>query len=280
MEAVNKSQERTYKYMESCVFRKTKELFGGLSNMASGFPLSVNGIYVLTSEALYQACRFPHLPDIQKKIIGEKSPMSAKMVGKPFRSDSRPDWDSVRNEIMYWCLRVKLAQNFISFGQLLASTESKPIVEDSNKDKYWGAVKDKEDESILVGVNALGRLLMKLRKEYYSENRLDLLYVEPLNLPNFLLYHNPIQVVDERQKFLDILHRTWRIPQQTTKQTESKSHNGISHEVSQTNIVHEPEVNHDTGNNKETNQKPKQKSEPKSKPKTPLATSGDLFTNI
>lgn len=276
METVNKSQERTYKYSESCVFRKTKELFGGLSNMASGFPLKVNGIYIPTSEALYQACRFPHLPDVQRKIIEEKSPMSSKMVGKPFRSDSRPDWDSVRNEIMYWCLRVKIAQNFSSFGKLLALTESKPIVEDSHKDKYWGAVKDKEDESILIGVNALGRLLMKLRKEYYSENRLDLLFVEPLNLKNFLLYHNPIQVVDERQKFLDRLHRTWRIPQLTTKYSETKSYNGTLKEVAQVNIAHEPEVQLEKADKNETKQKAKRKR----KAKTPVTTSADLFTNI
>ena len=82
METVTKYQARTYKYGEVCHFRKTKELNGGLSNMASGFPIKVNGIYMLTSEALYQSCRFPHLPEVQKKIIDEKSPMTAKMVGK------------------------------------------------------------------------------------------------------------------------------------------------------------------------------------------------------
>lgn len=276
MEVANKNQERTYKYSESCVFRKTKELFGGLSNMASGFPLKLNGVHMLTSEALYQACRFPHLPEVQKKIIEEKSPMSAKMVGKPFRSSSRPDWDNVRVELMYWCLRVKLAQNFSSFGQLLASTESKPIVEDSSKDKFWGAVKDKEDESILVGVNALGRLLMKLRKEYYSENRLDLLFVEPLNIPNFIIYHNPIQVVDERQKFLDSLHRNWRIPQPTTKLSESKTYNGTEQDLTHTTVVHEPEVKMEKSEKKTTKRKPKEKS----KTKTTVTTSGDLFANI
>jgi hypothetical protein len=44
------------------VFYKAKEVFGGLSNMAGGFPLVVNGIHILTSEALYQACYFPPPP--------------------------------------------------------------------------------------------------------------------------------------------------------------------------------------------------------------------------
>ena len=53
---------RTYEPEECVVFRKTAEAFGGLSNMAAGFPLKVNGVSVRTSEALYQACRFPHRP--------------------------------------------------------------------------------------------------------------------------------------------------------------------------------------------------------------------------
>lgn len=211
-EGNGKYQERTYSADEACVFRKTKEAFGGLSNMASGFPLIVNGIRFFSSEALYQACRFPHLPDVQSKIISERSPMSAKMVGKPFRNDSRLDWEAVRIEIMTWCLRVKLAQNFISFGQLLESTHDKPIVEDSSKDPFWGAMRDKENPKQLTGVNALGRLLMKLRQDYNSPNRFSLLYVEPLSIPNFHLYGRPICEVDEREKFLNYLHQLWGKP--------------------------------------------------------------------
>ena len=134
MEVATKYQARTYKYLEVCHFRKTKDLYGELSNMCSGFPLKINGFNILTSEALYQACRFPFLPEAQKKIINEKSPMTAKMVSKPFRIDTREDWDDVRIDIMYWCLRVKLAQNFVTFGKLLENTYDKPIVEDSTKD--------------------------------------------------------------------------------------------------------------------------------------------------
>jgi ribA/ribD-fused uncharacterized protein len=215
MESTNKYKERIYKIVESCVFRKTKELYGGLSNMASNYPIRLNGINILTSEALYQACRFPHIPEVQKKIFGEKSPMSAKMVSKPFRNQSREDWDNVRVDIMYWCLKVKLAQNFLTFGQLLESTFDKAIVEDSSKDPFWGAIKDKDNNSTLKGINALGRLLMKLRLEYNSEQRFDLLYIEPLSIPNFLIYGEKITVIDERQNFIDGLQRYWGIKPRT-----------------------------------------------------------------
>jgi type I restriction enzyme S subunit len=52
----DRSQVRSYRVADCVVFRKTNTRFGGLSNMAPGFPLEVNGIRILTSEALYQAC--------------------------------------------------------------------------------------------------------------------------------------------------------------------------------------------------------------------------------
>src|SRR3954453_12207001 len=109
----------TYRRRDAVVFRKTAGRFGGLSNMAAGFPLEVNGIPIRTSEALYQACRFPHRPEVQRLILDERSPMTAKMRSKPYREDSRPDWDTARVTVMRWCLRVKLAQNWDRFGGLL-----------------------------------------------------------------------------------------------------------------------------------------------------------------
>jgi type I restriction enzyme S subunit len=186
-------QTRSYDRAESVVFLKTNERFGGLSNMAPGFPLRVNGVRILTSEALYQACRFPHMPDVQRLIITEHSPMTAKMRGKPFRSESRPDWDSVRVKIMRWCLRVKLAQNWGAFSKLLLETGDKPIVEQSSKDDFWGA--KVADDGKLVGMNVLGRLLMELREEIKVGNRERLSSVRPLAISDFLLYGLPIETI-------------------------------------------------------------------------------------
>ncbi|SFE53198.1 NADAR family protein [Spirosoma endophyticum] len=208
METSRKHEGKLYYADECCVFRKTKELYGGLSNMASGFPLIVNGVHILSSEALYQACRFPDRLDIQEKIIKERSPMTAKMISKPFREHTRDEWDSIRIKIMRWCLRVKLAQNFIEFGRLLETTQDKPIVEDSKKDDFWGAIRDKENPNILYGVNALGRLLMELR-QFYNQNRYsyEIFVVEPLNIANFDLYGHPILRIDERLKFLSFIKK-------------------------------------------------------------------------
>jgi type I restriction enzyme S subunit len=187
-------QIRTYERETSAVFLKTTEAYGGLSNMAGGFPLRVNGIRIFSAEALYQACRFPHLPEIQRLILGEASPMTAKMRTRPYRKESRPDWDRVRVRIMRWCLRVKLAQNWKRFGDLLLETGDLPIVEESRKDDFWGA--HPMDRQTLVGMNVLGRLLMELREELKGEQRDDLLKVEPLPIPDFLLMDQTIQTVE------------------------------------------------------------------------------------
>lgn len=195
-------QIRTYDRTNSVVFLKTDEPFGGLSNMAGGFPLWVNGVRIRTSEALYQACRFPHRPEVQALIIEQKSPMTAKMKSKPYRRDSRPDWDQVRVKIMRWCLRLKLAQNWDALSKLLLETGERPIVEESRKDTFWGA--KATDDGTLVGMNVLGRLLMELREAVRVEGRESLVSVQPLAIPDFLMVGRPIGTVTSQVPERDV----------------------------------------------------------------------------
>ena len=204
------SHTRTYDCANSAVFLKTKEKHGGLSNMAGGFPLVVNGVQMRTSEALYQACRFPHLPDLQRDIIVQKSPMTAKMKGKPYRHISRPDWDAVRVKIMRWCLQVKLAQNWDTFSKVLLETGDMPIVEHSRRDDFWGA--KPVDGETLVGTNALGRLLMEVRERLKFEPPEVLQHVEPLAIPEFLLYDRPIEVIGRPVAIADTTRSTLMEP--------------------------------------------------------------------
>jgi len=200
---INTNNTTTYYGPDCAVFKKTKELHGALSNMAAGFEILVNGVKILTSEALYQACRYPHLPELQKTIIAQASPMGAKMKSKPYRkNDSRPDFDDLKVDIMDWCLRVKLAQNPHTFGSLLEKTGTKDIVEDSRNDRLWGAVRDKDKPDNLVGCNVLGKLLVNLRT-FYRENKLNpeiLQVVAPLPIPDFTLYGKSIGIIDGRVK--------------------------------------------------------------------------------
>jgi ribA/ribD-fused uncharacterized protein len=183
---------RTYPLSESIVFHKTTAEYGGLSNMAAGYSLNINDVIIPTAEHLYQACRFPAHPDIQLAIINENSPMNAKWVGRKHIDKTRPDWEQVKFKVMQWVLEVKLSQNWETFGELLLSTGDKNIIELTNKDKVWGA--KKEDNNQLVGVNALGRLLMDIRERYVKTNIYQRC-IEPLIIPNFLLFGFPIEMV-------------------------------------------------------------------------------------
>jgi type I restriction enzyme S subunit len=186
-------QVRTYDPLHSAVFWKTREKYGGLSNMAAGYPLNVNGIRVRTSEALYQALRFPSRPDIQNLILSEISPMTAKMRSKPYRESTRADWMDVRIPIMRWCLRLKLFQNWESFGKALRETGDRPIVEKKTKRAdFWGA--KCTDTDLLVGPNILGRLLMELRSEFADAGSPPSI-LEPLKIENFCLLGRAIEPI-------------------------------------------------------------------------------------
>jgi type I restriction enzyme S subunit len=189
--------EETYYRTRCVVFSKTREPFGGLSNMAAGFPLVVNGQPIERVESLYQACRYPHLPEVQCAILAEPNPMKAKMISRKYYPQSRPDWDAVCTPVMRWCLHVKLAQNWETFGALLAATGDRPVVEkaprNTARDRLWGAWP--VDDERLVGHNLLGRLLVELRREYLQPDNTRLRIVAPLPIGDFLLLGEPIRTI-------------------------------------------------------------------------------------
>lgn len=201
---IPKEKLRTYNFNNSIIFKKNNDIYGELSNMHMSFPLKINSINILNTEALYQACRFPHLVDLQQRIINERSPMKVKMISNANKKKSREDFDDIKLKVMKWCLNLKLAQNFITFGYTLDSTNNLNIVENSNNDNFWGAVPN-EDFTNFTGQNALGRLLMQLRKQYRSKNKYSLLIIEPPEIENFKILEQEILEIDCRNKFINDL---------------------------------------------------------------------------
>jgi ribA/ribD-fused uncharacterized protein len=185
-------EKRIYKPNEVISFRKTNEEFGGLSNMASGYSIFVNNIIIPSSEHLYQAMRYSLYPEIQHEIISQDNAMKAKIISNKYKEKySRADWDKIQIRVMRWALQIKLSQNWDSFSSLLAKTGQKQIVEYSVKDKIWGAIPQGDE---LVGVNALGRLLMEMREKYITSNE-RLYCVDPINVNGFLLYDFRIEKI-------------------------------------------------------------------------------------
>lgn len=176
---------KVYARGQCAVFWRTGEAWGGLSNMAPGYPLRLGGQSVATTEALYQACRYPHRPDIQAEILAQASPIAAKMKSRHHHAASRADWDVVRVPVMAWCLRLKLAQHWHSFGDLLLSTGHRPIVEYSSKDNFWGALA--VGPEYLHGANVLGCLLAALRERLREPDSATLRVVTPPGIADFRL---------------------------------------------------------------------------------------------
>ena len=77
---------------------------------------------------------------------------------------SRSDWAEVHEEVMLWCLRLKLQAHPETFGAVLLRTGKRDIVEQSPRDAHWGALLT--DTGLLRGSNRLGRLLMQVRVEF------------------------------------------------------------------------------------------------------------------
>ncbi len=155
-----------YNRLNCATFRKTKEQYGGFSNMAGGYPIIIGQYEFFSTEHLYQAMRFPNYPSIQLEIIAPKSPMASKMIAKKHTSVTQLHWNYLRIEVMRWCLCLKLLQHTGTFGELLKSTMTMDIVEDSFKDEFWGAIPQKSDNNTLIGLNVLGELLRDTRDRY------------------------------------------------------------------------------------------------------------------
>ncbi len=154
-----------YSPEECAVFFKTREEFGELSNMRNGLPLLWEGRTVYSSEALYQAHKFLPNTEAFEVVIAQKNSMVSKMKAKAtiYREEIRPDWHSVKLDVMNYCVRLKYHQHRALLDEVLDSTIDMPIVEKSRKDRLWGAVNDYK--GFLEGDNLLGQLWMIIRDE-------------------------------------------------------------------------------------------------------------------
>jgi ribA/ribD-fused uncharacterized protein len=89
-------------------------------------------------------------------VVACTSCFAATKIGRDRSRPMRPDWDSVRDEIMFDCITAKFTQHEELYAILLA-TGDRTLVEHTKNDAYWG---DGGDGS---GLNKLGQSLMRLR---------------------------------------------------------------------------------------------------------------------
>jgi ribA/ribD-fused uncharacterized protein len=108
-----------------------------------------------TVEHAFQAAKTLD-PTGREMIRRATSPKQAKALG--YKVKLRPDWESVKLNVMEQCLREKFKPG-TQLSQELLATGSRELVEGNTwNDTFWGVCRGQ-------GKNHLGRLLMKIRKE-------------------------------------------------------------------------------------------------------------------
>lgn len=150
-------------------FTKAKLPFGWLGNMTSQYPVVYNELQYPSTEALFQALRFPEDSQLREDIRLEKNPFKGKLIAKANRDKmsvvpcSEEDFDNMR-----LCIRLKIEQHS-ELRELLVNSGDLPIYEDvtsrgrGSSNLIWGALKNEDGE--WEGQNVLGNLWMELRKE-------------------------------------------------------------------------------------------------------------------
>lgn len=140
-------------------FYKVDERYGCFSNF-SPHPIQLDGYYWQTVEHYYQAQKFvdTQKADLIAVIRQVPTPEDAALIGRDCEHKLRPDWESVKVQIMEKAVRTKFLSH-LDIQEILLNTAAELIVEDSPTDYYWGCGQKK------TGQNQLGKILMKIRQE-------------------------------------------------------------------------------------------------------------------
>ncbi|KAF9037694.1 hypothetical protein BJ165DRAFT_1353187 [Panaeolus papilionaceus] len=129
----------------------------GFTNF-SAHPVTYNGRKYPTSEHLFQSFKFQgHRPNLAEHIrTCSERPSVAFSEARRFQPEVRPDWKQVNIEKMDEALFYKFTQHPDLLQELLATGDAE-LIEDSDKDAFWGVGADRK------GRNELGRCLERLR---------------------------------------------------------------------------------------------------------------------
>lgn len=143
-------------------FYASYEQHGYMSNF-SRHPFWAEGQFWPTTEHFYQAKKFAGT-EYEDLVRSADTPKEAANMGRDRNLPLRPDWESVKEQVMLTALRYKF-NAYPVLKTALLNTGEEILIENSPIDYYWG-IGAKGN-----GKNRLGILLMELRKEYNSEAR-------------------------------------------------------------------------------------------------------------
>lgn len=131
--------------------------FAGRYRFLSNFApckVTYDGIEYPSTEHAYQAAKTLD-PSVRRQFRDCEKPNDAKKLGR--KVVLRPDWESIKLDVMEELLRQKFSQP--DFKRALLNTGDEELIEGNTwGDTFWGVCKGK-------GANHLGKILMKIRKD-------------------------------------------------------------------------------------------------------------------
>jgi N-glycosidase YbiA len=135
-------------------YRIEDEPYGCFSNL-SPHGVQLAGDWWPTVEHYFQAQKFVGTR-YEEMIRCTEDPYFVADVGKWQQLPLRPDWEQVKDDVMYRAVLCKF-ETHADIRQILLSTGNEFIVENAPDDFYWGCGHDGS------GKNRLGQILMGVR---------------------------------------------------------------------------------------------------------------------
>lgn len=118
--------------------------------------LIYKGVLYSSAEVAFQAQKCPaKIPQFLSLTSAE-----AKRLGRKVKL--RPDWEEVKDEIMYEIIQAKFRDTRLK-NRLLGTGDAILVEGNDWGDRYWGMVDG-------VGENKLGKILMRVREELRNEH--------------------------------------------------------------------------------------------------------------
>lgn len=153
-----------YRFFEPLMFYRAYKngLTAGFSNFTT-HPVTIEGFGTFSNaESAIQAYKNPTDREYVEKQENSKSPIIAKALGR--KTELREDWVDVCDDLMYMVVEAKFNQN-PELKHNLLTTGLRPIIQHNRGDYFWG------DGGDGTGRNKLGKILTKLREQYYRTEK-------------------------------------------------------------------------------------------------------------
>ena len=150
-----------YNVMSVSVIKSFRGKYACFSNFHA-CEFEYNDIKWSNSEAAFQAMKSGN--KVVWEAMSKLNASEAKKKGRQRGIGLRPDWDKVKNKFMHDVVYAKFSQN-PDLKDILLSTGDAELIEGNWwHDNYWGDCQCERCWDV-IGMNTLGKILMKVREE-------------------------------------------------------------------------------------------------------------------